>query len=64
MIHPMLHMAYLIHFSLVAGSDPSKPGTTGLVAVFPIAMSKYKLVFTSVVHTYSTFNVFYVYIVT
>ena len=58
MIHPILPMAYLIHFYLVAGSDPSKPGTTGLVAAFPIALSKYKLFFPAVVHTYSTLNVF------
>ena len=32
-------MTYLIPIHLVAGSDPSKPGQTGLVAAFPSSRS-------------------------
>ena len=55
-------MTYLIPFHLVAGSDPSQPGPTGLVAAFPPRSTNpvtTEVIFIlSVVQTYSIFNVF------
>jgi len=42
MIHPIQSITYLIPFHLVASSDPSKPGTTGLVVDPPSRKSPVK----------------------
>ena len=68
MIHPILSLTYLIPFHLVAGSDLSKPGPTGLVAAFPPSRTspvKTEVIFLpSVVHIFHFQCVFSVYILT
>ena len=57
MIHPILPMTYLIPNHLIAGSSPSKPGPTGLVAAFPYPYNPVKTEVMFLLQTYSTINV-------